>query len=548
MGLKERYLSRVQDNIENGKCIVWHSTRSKDLADIIIRKEFTAGRAGGAMIGPGFYANLHLYQAQKHNYGPLILKAEIKNLNYFFFLEYEPFERWFGNVSDKDNFIQYQLDKFGFQDVKKKTKSGWEETISLRISDLRPYSNSTANSAVEIWDFFKRGGKSKIKVEGIVYKGNFDGLSLVCWKPKLLVVPLAISADDGETWVDADKDIFEKELEKEIKRKEIDNYVDPELRSDKRVDDFKKKYEGRSDDDIIKGIRAHLLKIKDPVKMKTRAEAFAIAYPTLSDKIKELSGIEVTENSKVKEKVKEVKKTQSQVDASLQSFVSKYEGRPEKQVLRAINSALIRITNQSKFDSKKEQFIKAYPHLDSEISKIELGSRVYDSHCEFIQDSDEDWMRGYKECIDDFCCSMSEYGFPVRSEDGKFYVGIDGRDWTVIPEVLMMYPNLSELSEEELLKVKDFAKKYNLDVVDEISDDYEDYWIEDADEVILSGNKKYTVDHLKENPPKWIKDKELWSHILDKVTKEGTVETKITTPLAIYKRKLAKKEAEKKEE
>lgn len=44
MGLKERYLSRVQDNIENGKCIVWHSTRSKDLADIIIRKEFTAGR------------------------------------------------------------------------------------------------------------------------------------------------------------------------------------------------------------------------------------------------------------------------------------------------------------------------------------------------------------------------------------------------------------------------------------------------------------------------------------------------------------------------
>ena len=76
----------------------------------------------------------------------------------------------------------------------------------------------------------------------------------------------------------------------------------------------------------------------------------------------------------------------------------------------------------------------------------------------------------------------------------------------------------------------------------------EDYWIEDADEVVLSGNKKYTIDYLKENPPKWIKDKEMWGKILDKVTKEGTVETKITTPLAIYKRKLEKKQKAEKSE
>lgn len=529
---------KILDNIENGKCIVWHSTKSNDLADIILRKEFQAGRGGGAMIGPGFYANLHLYQAQKHNYGPLILKAEIKTLDYFFFLEYEPFERWFGKVSNEKDFIKFQKDKFGI-DI-----SDWQ---------LEPRMGSTANSAVYLWDYLsERRNKVKIRPTGVVYKGNFDGLSLVCWKPKLLVVPLAISADDGETWIDADKDTFEKELEKEIKRKEIDLYVDPEVRSDKRVEDFKKKYEGRSDDDIIKGIRAHLLKIKDPVKLKTRAEAFAIAYPNIADKIKELSGIDVEKNSKVKEQIKEVKKGKSEVDPSLQSFVTKYNGRPEKQVLRAINSALIRIASQSKFDLKKEQFLKAYPHLDSKISKIELGKRVYDSirECNFIQDSDDDWMAGYKESIDRVACALSESGYPILPCAGKFQTTIDGKDWIIIPEVCIYPVNglIDDISEDSIADVKLFAKNHNLDVVESCPSELEGYYVEDAEEVILSGNKKYTVDYLKENPPKWIKDKEMWEKILNKVTKDGTVEIKITTPLAIYKRKLEKKQKAEKSE
>lgn len=529
---------KILDNIENGKCIVWHSTKSNDLADIIIRKEFQAGRGGGAMIGPGFYANLHLYQAQKHNYGPLILKAEIKTLDYFFFLEYEPFVRWFGSVSSEKEFIRFQLKKFG---------------IEMRPYELEPFGGSTANNAVSLWHYVSnRKNKVKIKPTGVVYKGNFDGLSLVCWKPALLVVPLAISADDGETWIDADKETFEKELEKEMKRKEIDLYVDPEIRSDKRVEEFKKKYEGRSDDDIIKGIRAHLLKIKDPVKLKTRAEAFAFAYPKLADKIKELSGIDVEKNSKVKEQIKEVKKGNSEVDPSLQSFVTKYNGRPEKQVLRAINSALIRIFSQSKFNIKKEQFIKAYPHLDDKISKIELGQRVYDSarECEFIQDSDDDWMTGYKESIDRVACALSESGYPILPCAGKFQTTIDGKDWIIIPEVCIYPVNglIDDISEDSIADVKLFAKNHNLDVVESCPSELEGYYVEDAEEVILSGNKKYTVDYLKENPPKWIKDKEMWEKILNKVTKDGTVETKITTPLAIYKRKLEKKQKAEKSE
>lgn len=523
---------KILDNIENGKCIVWHSTRSNDLADIIIRKEFQAGRGGGAMIGPGFYANLHLYQAQKHNYGPLILKAEIKTLDYFFFLEYEPFERWFGNISSEKDFIKYQLEKFG---------------ISIQEDWLKSRLGSTANSAVYLWNHISdRRNKVKIRPTGVVYKGNFDGLSLVCWKPKLLVVPLAISADDGETWIDADKDSFEKELEKEIKRKEIDLYVDPEVRSDKRVEDFKKKYEGKSDDAILKGIKAHLAKIKDPVKLKTRTEAFTAAYPSLSKEIKNEQETPKEDKSDKKQNVNRW------VHPRIQKFFETYQGRSEKQVLRAINSALIRIKDRIKFERNREDFEKAFPEYYEKIKKIEHGKRVYDSlkECSFIQDSDEDWMRGYKVAVDNVACALSEYGYPILPCLGKFKTTIDGKDWVIIPEVCI-YPlngRKDDISEDSLADVALFAKKYNLDITDGCPEEMEDYWIEDADEVVLSGNKKYTIDYLKENPPKWIKDKEMWGKILDKVTKEGTVETKITTPLAIYKRKLEKKQKAEKSE
>lgn len=81
-------LKKINDRISKDQTIVFHSTRSREeLGDIILDGKFLAGKGGGAMLGPGFYANQHLRQAQKGNYGQYILKARIYGISSFLFLD-----------------------------------------------------------------------------------------------------------------------------------------------------------------------------------------------------------------------------------------------------------------------------------------------------------------------------------------------------------------------------------------------------------------------------------------------------------------------------
>lgn len=48
--------------------------------------------------------------------------------------------------------------------------------------------------------------------------------------------------------------------------------------------------------------------------------------------------------------------------------------------------------------------------------------------------------------------------------------------------------------------------------------------------------KKYSADHLRENPPKYIEDAEVWKNAVDTATKNGKIETDYSAPAAIYKR------------
>lgn len=86
---------------------------------------------------------------------------------------------------------------------------------------------------------------------------------------------------------------------------------------------------------------------------------------------------------------------------------------------------------------------------------------------------------------------------------------------------------------------------------DEFLDMIESEWyavndsrIQDADKVRLTGEKTYSMYQLQENPPSWVEDLILWDKILEKVTENGTKEVRAVIPLAIYKRKLAKKQKE----
>lgn len=288
--------SKIQDNIgSDGSCIVWHSTRAKDLAEIILNKDFNTGSGYGSMLGPGFYANLQLHQAQKHNYGPFILKASIYNLNKFIILEYESFKRAFPDApATEDNFLEYQSEKFGVEPLevtdKRYVPSRRGERPKVKVDMLSAsMSNkyqSTAQYAKWLNDKNIRAKCKKMRPVGFIYRGMYDGLSLVCWYPKLYVIPLGISEDDGKTWKEVNKEEFEKELaEKNAKHQERFDRQDEDLRSDQRAADLKNKIIHLDNTDKLAHIRAHLKKIKNQDKFEKRRDAIAREFPNLKEQI-----------------------------------------------------------------------------------------------------------------------------------------------------------------------------------------------------------------------------------------------------------------------
>jgi len=247
----------ISDSLAPDMSIVFHSTRSgEELQEVILKKKFRAGSNGGCMLGPGFYANQHLYQAKKGNYGKYILKARILGIKKFIFFNYEAYKSVHPNTTLTK--FNYLTEQFG--------DSKLEEDIKKWISKSY-HDENRADSASNLWNRF--GSKLKKQFGGIVYTGGFDKESVVCWFPDKQVLPLAWSDDKGETWKPL------KQVAELLSEEKKENLNGAEaLRSTQRALDLIKKYENHSDDKLVNAIKSHLSRITDPSKKENRKLAF----------------------------------------------------------------------------------------------------------------------------------------------------------------------------------------------------------------------------------------------------------------------------------
>lgn len=254
-------LKGIKDSIKSDMTIVFHSTRSREeLADILLENKFAAGRGGGSMLGPGFYANQHLYQAKKHNYGQYILKARIYGIKNFLILDEDIYTELFGDPGP--NFIWTQIErKGGLSD-----RYGGELTRDEFNKEIR-YCHSTAQVAVYLWKNFNKDLKRKFG--GFEYSGNWDKESVVCWYPERQVQPLGWSDDDGETWkpVKSFKDYEGDTKESNLKKSES-------IRSMQRAKDLLQRYANKTDAQLAKAINSQLARVASPAKKEQRKEAF----------------------------------------------------------------------------------------------------------------------------------------------------------------------------------------------------------------------------------------------------------------------------------
>lgn len=246
-------LKKIQDSIEVDKTIVFHSTQSREeLADVIFEKKFEAGRGGGKMLGPGFYANQHLRQAQKGNYGQYILKAQIYGIREFLILDKDIYEKLFGEAPD--NFIYKQIEEAGLGDI-----------IPKSFINANKNHGSTARLASPLWDRY--GKRLFKKFGGFVYTGNYDYESVVCWYPEKQVRPLAWSDDKGKTWKPV------KELSEYVTGSKKENLNKSEVvRSLQRAKDLISRYEKYPDVKLAHAIESQLSRVKDPTKREVRRD------------------------------------------------------------------------------------------------------------------------------------------------------------------------------------------------------------------------------------------------------------------------------------
>lgn len=255
-------IKKLTDSIKKDGTIVFHSTRTaKELSNIILTKEFKAGNVGGAMLGPGFYANQHLYQAKKGNYGRYILKSKLYGIRKFLILDKEIYEELFGPASD--SFVLDQMVAAGFDK---------DEVQQIIIQNL---SSKTSELAYDFYQSF--GRKLMSKFGGIEYTGSFDRESVVCWYPAKQIAPLEMSYDGGETWnhIDTAEDIAKHTLELNAPNSKDMNLKSAEaVRSVQRARDLILRYEKYPDDKLAGAINSQLKRISSVSKKEQRRDAF----------------------------------------------------------------------------------------------------------------------------------------------------------------------------------------------------------------------------------------------------------------------------------
>lgn len=286
-------LTKVEDNIQNGVARVYHSTKTADLADIIKNGKFNTGSGAGSMIGNGFYCNLQLYQAMKGNYGKNILMAEVHDLSRFIIVDYAAFERVYGTASDADHFIDYQqenkfkcsLDSEGhaLRGVAPVTDSA----ISNKARRLHGGITSSAQYAAWLNNVHIRT-HCRVKPVGFIYRGDYDGLSMVCWYPEIYINPIQVSLDQGKTWTPVNDVDFESSIKERSKGASEGFQKQPEyLRSIQRANDLKEKLRGNYFR-ALPHIENHLSRIKNQEKFDLRKKAFQEVFPDIATQIEKI--------------------------------------------------------------------------------------------------------------------------------------------------------------------------------------------------------------------------------------------------------------------
>ncbi len=264
--------AKVSDSITKDKTIVFHSTHSREeLANILLKNEFSAGREGGAMLGPGFYANQHLRQAQKGNYGNNILKAQVYGIDKFLILDSDIYSEIYGTDAPID-FVWQQIKSKGITKIPE-----W-------FIDHNANRGSTARLASPLWDAY--GAILRKHFSGFVYTGLYDYESIVCWYPAKHIKPLEVSFDKGQTWISVNK---AKEIMQSQDKKQNLRSAEA-VRTAQRAYDLINRYEKYSDDRLANAIKSQLSRIADPTKKQVRFDGFVEALtevrPSVIDLIK----------------------------------------------------------------------------------------------------------------------------------------------------------------------------------------------------------------------------------------------------------------------
>jgi len=281
MNLKE-FRIKISDNVESdGACTIYHRSRSLDIADIIMQRSFSAGKGVGSMYGKGLYANLDssqvFSQQSRNDYGHIVLEAYCVNLKGFFIFDYETYmktpEGQASGATEKDHIFK-QAEHFGIP-----TGTG--------MSNLQRMSEGDYSSEAALKFYNDKISKhAKKTVSGLIYKGRRDALSMVCYFPKLYVVPKALSNDEGKNWVPVDSTSFFQKYFTTNKGQDI-KFLKGDERSEVRADNLKEMLidKGVDEEKYWDHIVSHLIRIADPDKLESRKKLMAKTFPEYSEGI-----------------------------------------------------------------------------------------------------------------------------------------------------------------------------------------------------------------------------------------------------------------------
>lgn len=166
----------LNEEILGNTAIVYHNG-DENFPEYLSTGKYESGKHAGNFYGEGIYSFLHI-EDTRLNYGPILYKIRVKDLNNFFIFDYDEYKKINKSLkSSPGDFIEEQNKKFNIpKDMYIKNKD-----------DFIKYENN---------EYIRN------KVAGFIYSNgkNDKGGVLVAFRYYSLI-PLAWSKDQGKTWL-----------------------------------------------------------------------------------------------------------------------------------------------------------------------------------------------------------------------------------------------------------------------------------------------------------------------------------------------------------